>query len=489
MVWTRGMSVATLACSGCCDREGVLIPRDLDGVAYVDDLCHEPGDLSRSIAGATRLVMIVHPAGLSTAKVQRSVRSAGIDPLGIQYLSADTIDGDTSRAALLIRGSSARAEAYIESRPEHARPRFGAQRSRRDLLSVPVPYYEAIPLVDDHVCAAADGCRACVGECPQGAYQWSLGHIKFDRDACVTCGRCVTACPTGAIGNPSITSQAISDQIAALVAGTVSDSLGIAFVCRQRTHSVTKAGWAEVEVPCAGMVPATWPVAALMSGAAAAAVIPCSASGCALGNDQRVVAAVTLAQQLLANAGLDPAAVLDEPGPRATPLEPVALDDPFGTHGPTEVALALQSMATSSRAIAGAGLMAFRGVVTIDRDACTVCLTCTETCPTGALRSNASSGALAVMFEASICTGCTQCVVACPEFERGAIHVDRRIDTAALRAGPQKLAESTTAECELCGGPIAPAAMLNRISQLLGTEHGAAMSYLERRCMDCRGAR
>jgi ferredoxin len=483
------MSVAALACSGCCDSEGVLIPRDLDEVIYVDDLCHQPGDLSRSIAGATRLVMIVHPAALSTAKVQRSVRRAGIDPLGIQYLSADTIDGDASRAALLIPGASARAEAYIESRPEHARPRFGARRSRRDLLSVPVPYYEAIPLVDDDVCAAADGCSACVGECPQEAYQWSLGHIKFDRDACVTCGRCITACPTGAIGNPSITSQALTDQIAALVTSTASDSLGIAFVCRQGTHSVTKAGWAEVEVPCAGMVPATWPVAALMSGAAGAAVIPCSVSGCALGSDQRVVAAVTLAQRLLANAGLDPAAVVDEPGPLATPLEPIALDDPFGTHGPTEVALALQSMATSSRAIAEAGLMAFRGLVAIDRDVCTVCLTCTETCPTGALRSNASSGTLAVMFDPSTCTGCRQCVVACPEFERDAIRVDHCIDTAALRAGPQKLAESTTAECELCGGPIAPAAMLDRISQLLGTEHGAAMSYLERRCMDCRGAR
>ena len=162
------MRVATLACRECCDCEGVLIPRDLEGVIYVDDLCQRPGDLSRSIAGATRLVMIVHPIGLSTAKVQRSVRSAGIDPLGIQYLSADTIEGDSSRAALLIRGASARAEAFIESQPEHARPRFGVRRSRRDLLSVPVPYYEAIPLVDDNVCAAADGCRTCVGSARRG---------------------------------------------------------------------------------------------------------------------------------------------------------------------------------------------------------------------------------------------------------------------------------------------------------------------------------
>ena len=484
------MSVATLACSGCSRGEGVSIPRDLDQVTYVEDLCQRPGDLSRPVGGATRLVMIVHPDELALAKVQRSVLRAGIDPLGVQYLSADTVAGDTRRAGLLIGGASARAEALTESRPEHARPRFRTRRNRRDLLSVPLPYYEAIPLIDGGACAAADGCRTCVAECPQAAYRWSLGHIHFDRDACVTCGRCVTACPTGAIGNPSITSRALSHQIASLVSGTASDPLGIAFVCRQRTSPVATAGWAEVEVPCAGMVPATWPVAALLHGAATAAVIPCSASGCALGNDERVAASVTLAQQLLDAAGLDPAAVLDEAGPLATPLEPVVLADPFGIHGPAEVALALQAMAPPSRPmIAEPGLMAFRGVVTIDRDVCTVCLTCTETCPTGALRSNASTGQLAVMFDASVCTGCAQCVPACPEFERGAIRVDRCIDSAALRAGPQKLAESTTSECELCGGPIAPSAMLDRISQLLGAEHDSAMSYLERRCMDCRGAR
>ncbi len=484
------MSVATLACSGCSQREGITVPSGLDQVVYVEDLCQRPGDLSRSIGGATRLVMIVHPAALSLAKVQRSVLRAGIDPLGVQYLSADAVAGDTRRAGLLISGASARAAAFIESRPEHARPKFGAQFTRRDLLSVPVPYYEAIPLIDTSACAAADGCRTCVDECPQEAYRWSLGHVHFDRDACVTCGRCLTACPTGAIGNPSITSRALSHQIASLIGGTASDPLGIAFVCRQRTRPVATAGWAEVEVPCTGMVPATWPVAALMYGAATAAVIPCSASGCALGNDQRVAASVALAQQLLAGVGWDPAAVLDEPGPLKMPLEPLVLDDPFGIHGPAEVALALQALAPRSRpTIAESGLMAFRGLVTIDRDVCTVCLTCTETCPTGALRSNASAGQLAVMFDASICTGCTQCVASCPEFERGAISVDRCIDTAALQAGPQKLAESTTSACELCGAPIAPSAMLDRISQLLGPEHEAAMSYLERRCMDCRGAR
>jgi ferredoxin len=91
------------------------------------------------------------------------------------------------------------------------------------------------------------------------------------------------------------------------------------------------------------------------------------------------------------------------------------------------------------------------------------------------------------MFDAALCTGCFQCVPACPELERGAIRVERRIDTAALGAGPRPLAESATAQCELCGAPVASSAMLDRISQLLGPDDGPTMRYLEQRCMDCRG--
>ena len=478
------MKIVTLACR---DVGHPTIPPGLEGVVYVDDLCRRPGDLTRWIGDADRLVAIVHTTELSLAKIQRSARIAGIDPLGIQYLSADTIAGDTRRAALLIEGASARVAAFGESQPEHARPTFRGRRTRRDLLSVPQPHYEVVPLIDDHTCAAADGCRACVTECPQAAYRWELGHVHFDREACVACGRCVTACPTGAIGNPTIGGQALVDQIAALVGEAASDPIGIAFVCRQRTNHITSIDWAEVEVPCTGMVPATWPIAALLLGGAAAAVVPCTANGCGLGNDARAVETVALARELIESAGLDPASATAAPGRLSARISRVDLDDPFGTHGPTEVALALHSLAVNPIPITGSGPTAGRGIVTIDSTACTLCLRCTETCPSSALQSDAPSGRLRVMFDAALCTGCFQCVPACPELENGAIRVERRIDTDALRTGPQPLAESTTSQCELCGAPIASSAMLGRIAQLLGSEHGAAAQYLERRCLNCRG--
>ena len=479
------MKVTALACAAPGD---VAVPPELEGVVYVDDLCRRPDELSDSIDGSDRLVMIVHPARVSLAQMQQRVRAAGVDPLGVQYVSAEAIAGDARRATVLLGGAVARAAAYEESSPEHARATFGGRQSRREMISLPKPHYESVPLIDEGICAAGTGCRACVTECPQGAYHWSRGKVRFDRDACVTCGRCVTACPTGAISNPTLSNRALLDQITALVACAGPDPLGIAFVCAQRSQHISSAEWAEVEVQCTGMVPATWPLAALLLGAAAAAVVPCSASGCSLGSEERAADAVSIAGGLLAASGLERAAVSGEPGPLTASLGPVALEDPFGTTGPLEVMLALQSIATADQPIAVTGSMAYRGIVTIETAACTLCLTCAETCPTGALSHTAGTGHVELTFDAALCTGCSQCVPVCPEIERGAIRVDRRIDVAALQGGRQTLAESPTAQCELCGAPVASAAMLARISHLLGDEHTAAMDYLERRCMDCRGA-
>ncbi len=479
------MKVKVLACAS---PGSSAIPTDLEGVDYVEDLCRKPGDLTAMIGGADRVVMLVHPHELALADVQQSVRDADIDPLGVQFISAESVAGDAQRARTIVAGSAARAAASSDSRPEHSRATFGGQRSRREVLKLPKPYYEAVPLIHADSCAAADGCRACVGECPETAYRWAAGKIQFDRDACVTCGRCITACPTGAIESPAVSDRALVAQIESLVTATLPHAISVAFVCRQRGLSVSAPGWAEIEVPCSGMVPATWPIAALLMGVAGAAVVPCSSAGCDLGNDDKVAHTVALAASLLEAAGVDPSLVGSSPGSAASELGQREMQDPFGTHGPTEVVMALQAISNTDHPIAVSGSMAFRGVVDIDLDACTLCLTCAETCPSGALSHASSEGRVAVSFDAALCTGCIQCVPACPEVERGAISVERRIDAALLAAGRQTIAEAATVQCEYCGRPIASSAMLGRISELLGDEHDAAMSYLARRCMECRGA-
>jgi ferredoxin len=265
--------------------------------------------------------------------------------------------------------------------------------------------------------------------------------------------------------------------------------IGVAFVCQRRSHYVTASDWFEIELPCTGMVPATWPLAALLLGAGGAAIVSCSANGCDLGHDERVSDSIALAKALLASAGVDSARVSGHPGLVSEPLaEGTGLHDPFGVHGPAEVVLALEGASSAAQPISAKGPAARLGVVEIDTSVCTLCLACTETCPTGALAHDRSNGQVAVTFDASSCTACAQCVPVCPELERGAIRLRHRVDSAQLAAGRRSLAESTTMHCESCGQPIASTAMLNRIGSILGEEHAATVRYLKRRCMDCRGA-
>ncbi len=477
------MRVVTLACR---DERTSPVPA-LEGVTHVPDLCADPSVIDPHVAGADRLVLVVHPEDVTLATLQRHVRAAGIDPMTVQYVPAESIAQDATRMPVILAGVMARAAALADGEPEHVRPVFGGTRSRREFLTMPRPHYEPVPHIDESICVSGNGCASCVAVCPRNAYARSGPRVLFDKYACVSCGRCITECPTGAITEPTTNAQALRAQIQAMVEAAETP-IGVAFVCRRRRRFVVDSGWYELEVPCAGMVPATWPLATLLLGAGSAAIVPCTGVGCHLGQDSRVDGAVAGAQVVLTSAGIDRERVTDGPGRILEPIAPVGdLDDPFGTHGPAEVALAVRDAVPSNGPVVAHGPAMPLGVVTIDPDTCTVCVTCTEVCPTGALASETSDGHVAVSFDASTCTGCGQCVPACPERARGAIHVDRRLDTAALSAGRRTLVHSATPLCESCGRPIASAAMLDRIGSLLGAEHAGTLSYLARRCLDCRG--
>jgi ferredoxin len=348
--------------------------------------------------------------------------------------------------------------------------------------------YEAVPRINADVCAADGGCQACVGVCPVDAYQWVSGSVSFDKTACVTCGQCVTACPTGAIDNPTVSSDGIRAQIHAIVQASV-NPVGVAFVCRRRTEPLTVPGWFPIEVPCTAMVPATWLLAALSLGAAAATNLPCSASGCPVGLDDRSAEALHLARDLVSAIGLDHSSIALEPAewPKRSSVVPTGLPDPFGVHGPATVVAAFAGGGDGdSIKLEAPG--APMGVVEIDPSSCTMCTMCTSTCPTGALLVGGTPERVEITFDAGLCTGCQQCVPRCPERERGAITLHQVIDVAALRAGRVTLARGDTLTCERCGDPVAPNAMLDRIAAILGDEYSETMSYVSRRCLNCRGS-
>lgn len=475
------MSAAVVACG--TPPNGPVLQGDAP-ITVVPDLCNSPRRLVDVAAGASSLVLLVHPHDVELPGLQAAMRKAGFDPFGVPLVDITAAGGDRDRLDVMISGAVARSRAFASTRPEQARPVMPREMSRRALLTFPRPYYEAVPAIDAALCAAADGCRACVESCPEGAYRTARRRILFDKNACVTCGLCVTACPTGAIDHPSLSPEGIRAEVAAIVAAA--DSAGVVFTCFRSSVPVTAPGWYAVAVPCTGMVPATWPVAAVLMGAAASAIRPCREGGCPIGHDEKAGVSAAFGRELVIAGGLDPGLVPDSLVELRTPPpgSPVALVDPFGIHGAAEVVLALASLAGKIELESAPAPL---GIVAVDPETCTLCTMCAITCPTGALEARSADGRLSLTFDANVCTACEQCLRTCPEANRGAISVHAAADSAALEMGRRVVHDAAVAVCAACGRVIAPEPALDRVAALLGDGYEATLNYVRNTCMDCRG--
>ena len=123
------------------------------------------------------------------------------------------------------------------------------------------------------------------------------------------------------------------------------------------------------------------------------------------------------------------------------------------------------------------------GALAIDKDTCTLCLSCVNACPAGALQDNPQSPQL--KFIEKNCVQCGLCVKTCPEKALALI--------PQLRLTPQRgqavvLNEMQPYACVRCGKPFGT---LKAIEAMLGKLAGHAMfqgAALERlkMCGDCR---
>lgn len=235
------------------------------------------------------------------------------------------------------------------------------------------------------------------------------------------------------------------------------------------------------------MVPGSWLLTALMMGVGSTTAIPCSSSGCPLELDEHSRSAIDFARAVLAAASCDPDSVPIEILDHAirSPIAKLDLSSPLSRAGDVDLMLALDTLAEEPLSVTHRG--SSLGMVAIDPDACTLCAQCAQTCPTNAITAHYEGTTVSLSFDAALCTNCTQCTIACPEIKRGAIRVAGSVDVRLLTAGRQTLNEGVVLVCESCGKPIAPSSMMDRIGDLLGDGFDDTMSYLTRRCIDCRG--
>lgn len=123
------------------------------------------------------------------------------------------------------------------------------------------------------------------------------------------------------------------------------------------------------------------------------------------------------------------------------------------------------------------------GGLTINKDACTLCVSCVSSCPEGALLDNPDEPVLS--FIEKQCVQCDICAQTCPEH---ALTLAPRLQTVEQRKRRVMLNETQPFHCISCGKVFGTLKMVDLMLTKLGAHGafaGAAMDRLKM-CGDCR---
>jgi len=362
------------------------------------------------------------------------------------------------------------------------------------------------------------GCNACVDICSAEAISSdkSRQQVKVNLNLCVGCGACTTVCPTGAITYAYPRAGEQGTKIRTLLA-TYERAGGSAPVLllhsQERGQALVEDLGRAARVGAAAGVPANviplplWHVAstgielwltAVAQGAAHVALLATNEEAPqyldALEQQMQVAQAILEGlgyqgrhfsllrsrdasdldqdlQLLAARRGATPKtrgrfAVSAE---KRTTLD-LALDHLIEHASARPEAIALP---------AGAPF----GNILVDKDKCTMCMSCVGACPASALQDNPQTPQLRLVE--GNCVQCGLCAKTCPE---KAITLQPRLLPAAERKQPRVLNEAQPYACIRCGKPFGT---LRAIEAMVGRLAGHSMfqgAALERlkMCGDCR---
>lgn len=402
------------------------------------------------------------------------------------------------------------------------------------------------------VCASGEsnqeGCRACYDACPHDAVAKPRpDEVEIDPIACQNCGACTSACPTGAVSLREPSNERIAREVEALL-GTGADQGGwlsrgssgienpiVAFVCGERADDALSefgkraASGGEIEYPpilpvsvnCADTVGESHVAHALACGAAGIAVLGCGCDCRHSGPDPKE-ALVERLNRATRDLGLgervgffapeagEPEAFVDSLSEFEESLEPSPVPEgehradgellhsehenpEFYNHGWTlESVRAVLEHAEPDREV-------IRGLEDFGRmevsDACTLTPTCSNLCPTDAIRRTEWG----LEFNHEKCVNCGLCEEGCPE---SAITMRDGLDLSLLpenRAGTEsadgdpawvQTFEGEMLECARCGDPFTSERSAAKIEEevgdlVAGLAPSAEESVFEY-CPDCR---
>ena len=394
-------------------------------------------------------------------------------------------------------------------------------------------FFRYEPKICAHARSEKTGCSQCIDICSTQAIRSDGNHVKVEPHLCMGCGACATVCPTGAMryAHPAVADtgarvktllkayQAAGGVNACLLLHDVAGRKLIEQAGRNAGHrtarKASKAGTAAAArgqgLP-ARVIPLeihhvastgldTW-LAMLAFGASQVVVLltgeeaPEYADAITrqMGIGQAILAGLgysgahlqTLAVDAAAPGG---AAVLETGLWRLTRAHAVAKAATFNVAAEkrTTLEFAIEHLArhapTPTKLIALPNGAPY-GTLQVNKDACTLCLSCVGACPASALMDNPETPQL--RFIERNCVQCGLCEVTCPE---KAITLVPQLNLAEEAKKPAVLNEAQPFHCVRCGKAFGTRQMVDAMTSRL-TSHsmfsGAVALKRLHMCADCR---
>lgn len=354
-----------------------------------------------------------------------------------------------------------------------------------------------------HSRASQKGCNRCLDSCPTGAILPAGDTVTIDPDICAGCGACAAVCPSGAAGYDDPAVGFLFSRLRTLASAfRAADGEAPRVLFHDADHGAELIRLSArfgrglptdvipVEVANVEGVGHAEMLAAFGVGFATAHVLIGPHTDVAVPQSE-----IALAQAILSGAGTEADRIS-----ALSPVDPDGLEAAlYNTARPAlthETILPMGGRREITRlaasAIAGGGMPVIDlpqgapyGAVTINTEACTLCLACVSLCPVGALADNPDKPQ--VCFQETACLQCGICKNTCPE---AAITLAPQLNLENDALSHRMLHQEEPFECIACGKPFGTKSTIEAIVAKLEGKHwmysGSDNTKLIQMCDNCR---
>jgi len=364
-----------------------------------------------------------------------------------------------------------------------------------------------------HSRAAQNGCTRCLDVCTTGAILPDGDGVRIDADVCAGCGACAAVCPSGAVSYDAPEVGFLFRRLRTL-ATTFRDAAAhrasprVLFHDAEFGHELIQLSARFGQGLPADVIPVEVPSTEGVGHAECLAALGCGFSQvlilCGPKTDQSALAPqAELARAMVLGARQSEAQTDPQADPHIrllTPTDPEALEIAlYGTapkafdHAPIlpvggrrdVTRLAATAISGNSETVIPLPQGAPYGAVVIDKNSCTLCLSCVSLCPVGALGDNADRPE--VTFTENACLQCGICQSACPE---NAISLIPQLDLNKSVLSARVLHTEEPFNCIECGRPFGIKSTVERVVEKLSGNHWMYTNSdnikLIQMCDDCR---